>query len=758
MSSGIASANRWRLWRASLAVLVGATIAAVGFDLWYRDVLLSRERQRVVAYATPYASALESAVGRRVARLAGLRTFAQTRASVAQLQDEFPTFADGLRAGAPGIRALELVRNGRITAVVPLDSNPNVLGYDLYSDVRPSIPGDVRRAIETGAVTITGPIELLQGGQGFIVRQRVVRPRATLADSAFPDLVAMVLDLPTLIAEAATFSQPTTLSLVVLDRRQEVLSGGKAPLDDPMYVPIRVPDGGWTLLAAPPEGWAASIADDLRPTRIASAMIVLLLAGLAYIAAGRQQHLRVAVEEQTQELRGANEALTRQVHEREAAEQRLREGDERLRLALTSGHMGTWDYQPDLDQLHLSAGALAILGTPLASMTTTGRSFCDGLPPEARELIVRAAKLAIAGGDCRAEYRIVLPSGEDRWLYSTGELQSDPDGSPRLVGVIMDVTERRRLEEQLLHSQKMEAMGTLAGGIAHDFNNLLTAILGFARLSQQQAEAFGAVAVPKAVELGLNDLRADLDEIVKAGERAALLTAQLLAFSRRQVVKLARVDLSGVVFDVERMLKRLIGERIVLVTQHSPSPLIVRADAGQLAQVAVNLVVNARDAMPDGGTIRVRTESVVLPETGEPPMGGLPSGRWCVLSVSDDGVGMSTEISPACSNRSSPRKRWARARDSACQRCTALWRKPEGRCLSTARPTSARRFGWRCRGISERNRCWSRRRRPTPGRRWESACSWWKTNPDFVDSWSKSSRGTASRWMWPATDRKRWTC
>ena len=634
-------ASPGRTLRAALVVLIGATAIAVVFDLWYNSVLISRERERVVAYATPYASALESAVGRRVSRLAGLKTFAETRRSLEQLRDEFPSFADGLRAGAPGIRALELVRDGRITAVVPLDSNPNVLDYDLYSDTRPLVPGDVRRAIESGAVTITGPITLRQGGVGFIVRQKVQRPH-----DGFPDLVAMVLDLPALIAEASTFSRPTSLSLVVLDRQQGILTGPTAPLDDPVHVPIRIPDGGWTLLAAPPDGWAMAVASDLRPTRIASALIILLLTGLAYMVAGSQQRLRQAVEEQTHELRDANDALIRQVREREAAESRVREQDERLRLALTSGQMGTWDYQIAEDQLQLSAGALAILGTPSVPVETTGRAFRDSLPDESRDAVHTAMEQALVTGECRAEFRIVMPSGEARWLYGAGELQTDADGAKRLVGVVMDVTERRRLEEQLLHSQKMEAVGTLAGGIAHDFNNLLTAILGFARLSQQHAEtlADANAQTPGHTVRVAHALRSDLDEIVKAGERAALLTAQLLAFSRRQVIKLTRVDLSGVVFDVERMLRRLIGERRALVTQHSPTPLFVYADSGQLAQVVVNLVVNARDAMPEGGTIRVSTESVVLSAIGEPPLPGLSPGRWCLLTVADDGIGMSPEI------------------------------------------------------------------------------------------------------------------
>lgn len=629
----------WSARQAALLILLVAIVLAAVFDFWYRGVLISRERERVLAYASPYAGAMESAVGRRLSRLAGLRTFVETRPSPKAVADEFPTFAAGLRVGPRGIRALELVRNGRITAVVPLDSNRSVLNYDLYGDSRPLIPGDVRRAIETGTVTITGPVELLQGGQGLVVRQRVVR-----SDTGFPDLVAMVIDLPALVEEAASFSRPATLATVVLDRKQDILAGTGSAVADPVILPIRVSDGGWSLHAAPREGWNAAVAGDLRPTRIASAVIALLLAWLGYVVAGNQQRLRIAVETNTQGLRSANEALVAQVREREVAEQRLRAQDERLRLALVSGQMGTWDYQPDIDRLLLSSGALAILGTPTAPSETTGAAFRDWLMPEAREVLLASYKQAQSTGEYRAEFRITQANADDRWLYWAGETQRDGQESSRLLGVVMDVTERHRLEEQLLHSQKMEAVGTLAGGIAHDFNNLLTAILGFARLSLQQAGTIGTASASDPLRPELGDLRTDLEEIVKAGERASLLTAQLLAFSRRQVTKPSRIDLSAAVHDVERMLQRLIGERIVLQTLCTDVPLYVRADAGQLAQVIVNLVVNARDAMPNGGRIRVTTELLHIGETPDPQFNGLPAGRWSVLSVRDEGIGMSPEV------------------------------------------------------------------------------------------------------------------
>jgi len=192
-----------------------------------------------------------------------------------------------------------------------------------------------------------------------------------------------------------------------------------------------------------------------------------------------------------------------------------------------------------------------------------------------------------------------------------------------------DVTERHRLEEELRHSQKMEAVGRLAGGIAHDFNNLLTAINGYSALLLER--------VPKD-----HPLRADLQEIQGAGERAAALTHQLLAFSRRQVLKPERLDLNAVIRDMENMLRRLIGEHIEVRTKLAPNLGHVRADRGQIQQVLMNLVVNARDAMEAGGVLRLETADFDGALDQAPGIAA-PPGRHVVLAVSDTGCGMDEE-------------------------------------------------------------------------------------------------------------------
>ncbi len=631
---------RRRALPATLGVLVVALVVAVAFDTWYVQLLVSRERARVTGVLASYGSGLESAFGRRISRLSGLRTFVETRRSRANLDEEFRPYAEGLRAGTTAIRALELVRNGRVQAVVPLDSNAGVLGYDLYTDVRPAIGGDVRRAEVTGLVTVSSPIDLLQGGRGIVVRQRL-----TSSNSAFPDLVAMVLDLRGLVQEASTLLPPGEIGVLVRDREGRPLSGSADPIVDPVTTVVRIPDGAWKVEAAPRAGWRAAVAGELVPTRVLSALIVALLVWVTYLIVSRQRRLADLVDARTQQLRDANAVLRHEVEERLLIETRLREQEEGLRLALHAGKMGPWEYDPIADRLIWSESALALLGLAAHEAPLSGQDFYEALVPESREVVRDAVRSALDGTEGHAEYRVQLTDGRERWLYGTGEVMRDASGTAvRLIGILADVTERHQLEEQLLHSQKMEAVGTLAGGIAHDFNNLLTAIMGFTQLAQSEAAVWTDDLVSTELAQSLAEVREDLHEILRAGERASMLTAQLLAFSRRQVVHPTRMDANVAVHDVERMLNRLIGERVTLDTSLTADALPVRADQGQIAQLLVNLVVNARDAMPGGGRITIETARLSLSATGDAPYAGLEPGEWVILSVCDTGVGMTSDV------------------------------------------------------------------------------------------------------------------
>jgi two-component system, cell cycle sensor histidine kinase and response regulator CckA len=239
------------------------------------------------------------------------------------------------------------------------------------------------------------------------------------------------------------------------------------------------------------------------------------------------------------------------------------------------------------------------------------------------------------GRSAETEYRILRKDGQVRWVHDIFQSFPGPDGTPAYCqGAVYDINELkgaqedlRRSEEQLRQSQKMEAIGRLAGGIAHDFNNLLTAILGYSEVLLHRLPA-------------PDPLRRDVEEIKKAGDRAAALTRQLLAFSRRQVLQPKVLDLNAVVANMENMLRRLIGEDVELVTVLGRNLGAVKADPGQLEQVIVNLVVNARDAMPQGGWLTIETARSESPEEAG---GYRPTVGWVVLTVMDTGVGMDAE-------------------------------------------------------------------------------------------------------------------
>ena len=200
---------------------------------------------------------------------------------------------------------------------------------------------------------------------------------------------------------------------------------------------------------------------------------------------------------------------------------------------------------------------------------------------------------------------------------------------PLNMVVLVDMTERKQLESQLLQAQKMEAVGRLAGGVAHDFNNSLGVILGYTELLMRQAS---------------EAQRGKLEQILKATQRASGLTRQLLAFSRKQVVDPKVLDLNALVSDLEKMLGRLIGEDIDLAIVPGADLGQVKADPGQLEQVVMNLCVNARDAMPDGGVLRIETANVELDAGHAARHEPMAPGRYVMLAVSDTGCGIEKEI------------------------------------------------------------------------------------------------------------------
>src|SRR5271154_5702578 len=286
---------------------------------------------------------------------------------------------------------------------------------------------------------------------------------------------------------------------------------------------------------------------------------------------------------------------------------------------------------PEWRRLYNSPAYARILGYSNEELEST--SFFEQVHPDDRQVAEQAAKEATSGSEGRTvQYRMrhkdgswhVIESGASAILNAQKHLE-------KIVIVNRDVSERRQLEEKFRQAQKMEAVGRLSGGVAHDFNNLLGVIIGYAEFLQESLDAE-------------NKLRGSVDEILKAGKRAASLTRQLLAFSRQQVLDPKVLDLNGVVSDMEKMLRRLIGEDVELSTVLGPDLGRLKADQGQLEQVVMNLVVNARDAMPQGGKLVIDTQNMIMDEAfiRRYPY-PVQAGPYVCLTVTDSGIGMDAE-------------------------------------------------------------------------------------------------------------------
>jgi PAS domain S-box-containing protein len=311
--------------------------------------------------------------------------------------------------------------------------------------------------------------------------------------------------------------------------------------------------------------------------------------------------------------------------------QRLAEETLRMReRALESASQGiviTDPGQPDNPIIYANSGFERLTGYSRAEVVGRNSRFLqgEGTDPAAAAEIRRAVQ---EGRTCSVELLNYRKGGTPFWNALSVSPVRDADGKlTHFVGVQTDVTERRKLEEQYRQSQKMEVVGRLAGGIAHDFNNLLTVINGYGEM------------VLSTLPSG-HPARDSIGEMVKAGERAAGLTRQLLSFSRQQILAPRVVNLNSVIAETEKMLSRVIGEDIELATHLQSSLGPVRADPGQLEQMLLNLAVNARDAMPQGGKLTLQTRNVDRP-SGDATE---ESGRYAVLTVSDTGCGMTPEV------------------------------------------------------------------------------------------------------------------
>ncbi len=320
--------------------------------------------------------------------------------------------------------------------------------------------------------------------------------------------------------------------------------------------------------------------------------------------------------------------VTRDVSTRRRAEAALRASEERLRRILETVNEGVWVVD--------SRGTIEFVNARMAETCDAteeqmvGRSFLDFVSPENVPLAKQGLEAILQGEKVHRELRHRRRDGSETLLLDSKSPLRAPDGRVTgAVAVFMDITAHRRAEEQLLQARKMEAIGRLVSGIAHDFNNISAVILSSCDCLLDQC----AEDAP---------LRPEIQEIQAAGQRAVALVRQLLAFGRKSVFNPVRTDLNSVVTGVEKLLRRTMGENITVEVSLTAAPWPVRLDPSQIELVLMNLAVNARDAMPEGGSFRIETRNVEISEDREKP--AAPLGREARLLASDTGRGMTPEV------------------------------------------------------------------------------------------------------------------
>jgi two-component system cell cycle sensor histidine kinase/response regulator CckA len=348
----------------------------------------------------------------------------------------------------------------------------------------------------------------------------------------------------------------------------------------------------------------------------------------------KMEDLESQVAERTHELQHSNDALQAEVVEHQRVEDTLRESEEKFRQLADNITDAFWIRSPDMREVHYISPAFErIWGRSVESLYANPQVWTDFIVPEDRERVLGVfAALTKDAPSLDIEYRIARPDGEVRWVRVRGyQVRDAADKLIRHTGIVTDITEHKQIEAQLFQSQKMETVGKLAGGVAHEFNSILTAIIGRSELLLSDLPS-GSPNFAHAVA------------IRKAADLAAALTKQLLAYGRKQLLRSETLNLNQILSSMDGMLCHLMGGDVEVRIVTAVGLPVVKADAGQIEQVIMNIAINAREAMRGSGKLTLETSRVTLDEEYVHRFPELEAGEYVMLAISDIGTGMSEKV------------------------------------------------------------------------------------------------------------------
>ena len=569
------------------------------------------------------------------AAVAALRdTRAALRASEDRYRQLVELSPDGILVGCDGV---VVYANAALAALLRVPEPASLLGRPIldlvHPDFRPLATARLRTLRETGRPLPLAAARLCRADGTDVAVESSAAP---VTHGGRPAALVIFRDITARADAEAALRESEARFRQLAETIREVFWMCDARTGEILYVSPAV-EALWgrsaAELSASPNAWAATIHPADRD-RVVAANAAIGTTG-RYDAVYRLQRpdgTERWVHDRGFPVRDAAGVMYRvagiaeDITELRASEDALRESERRLRLITDTAPDPVIAADASGRITHANPAAERAFGWPAAALV--GQPLTVLIPERLHAAHATALARVRAGAGQRDRTLELAGQRRDGTEFpaevALGAAGAGPDR--HITAVVRDVSARKALEAQLRQAQKMEAVGRLAGGIAHDFNNLLTAILGYVALARPRVGADATLA-------------ADLDEVRRAGERAADLTRQLLAFSRKQVLQPRVVDLGAHLHDMERLLARVLGEDIRLVRDVPETLGRVRVDPGQLHQVVVNLAVNARDAMPQGGTLTLAAADVSVDAARAAPL-ALPAGRYVELRVTDTGVGM----------------------------------------------------------------------------------------------------------------------